>query len=54
MKILKKIYSALVSGRQSQVDYEIARLLHSNEYRNRDFASVLTAVRNRDLGSLNL
>jgi hypothetical protein len=52
LKLLKRIMSALTSGRQAQVDYEIAHLLHRNEYRDHAFASVLKAVRSRDIDSL--
>jgi hypothetical protein len=52
LSFLKNIYSAIAAGRQAQADHEIARLLHRNEYRNRDFTSVLTAVQTRNLGSL--
>lgn len=52
LSFLKRVCSAISSGRQAQVDYEIATLLHRNEYRNHAFSTVLNAVRTRDLDSL--
>ena len=52
LNFLKRVMSALSSGRQAQVDYEIATLLHRNEYRNHAFIAVLNAVRTRNLDSL--
>jgi hypothetical protein len=52
LSFLKRVFSALSSGRQAQVDYEIAHLLHRNEYRNHAFSTVLNAVRSRNLDSL--